>query len=118
MAKATHRMRFYHYPEVEELMKEMVNKKRGKEEPKDKDLKPLTEQRVSVVIDNVTGKHYKREPKWIQVDDKHKPKLLKCLSFKDLIIDPKQEKAKLASANMKNSKSTLRRRRLRLGSQK
>jgi hypothetical protein len=27
----------------------------------------LTEQLVSVVIDNVTGKNYKRQPKWISV---------------------------------------------------
>jgi KaiC/GvpD/RAD55 family RecA-like ATPase len=80
MAKATHRMRFYHYPEVEELMKEMVNKKRGKDEPQDKEPIPLTEQRVSVVIDNVTGKNYKRQPKWISVKG-DKPKILECLPF-------------------------------------
>jgi hypothetical protein len=63
--------------------------------------KPLTEQLVSVVIDNVTGKNYKRQPKWISVGndkltpeqesklkrDDPIPKLLKCLAFDDPKIE-------------------------------
>jgi hypothetical protein len=43
---------------------------------------PLEEQLVSVVIDNVTGKHYKRVPKRIMVEEEgDKPKVLRCLPF-------------------------------------
>jgi KaiC/GvpD/RAD55 family RecA-like ATPase len=111
MAKATHRMRFAHYPNVEDLMKGMVGNKRFEKRNEEK-LKAmtqeerrveaakrplLTEQLVSVVIDNVTGKNYKRQPKWISVKDvkltpeqKTKlkiddpnPKRLLCSSFED-----------------------------------
>jgi KaiC/GvpD/RAD55 family RecA-like ATPase len=101
MAKATHRMVFYQYPKVEDLMKDMVDKKRGKKDNGGEDVAPLHEQLVSVVIDNVTGKHYKREPKWIQVEENdpvtvivngrpesYRPKTLKFLSFDDNGIIP------------------------------
>ena len=42
----------------------------------------MEEQLVSVVIDNVTGKHYKRVPKRIMVEEEgDKPKVLRCLPF-------------------------------------
>ncbi|MGD0859653.1 MAG: ATPase domain-containing protein [Terracidiphilus sp.] len=107
MAKATHRMRFYHYPDVEKLMEGMVNRGTGEETASSSRMggkdpaKPLTEQLVSVVIDNVTGKNYKRQPKWISVGndkltpeqesklkrDDPIPKLLKCLAFDDPKIE-------------------------------
>jgi KaiC/GvpD/RAD55 family RecA-like ATPase len=100
MAKATHRMVFEHYPKIDELMKGIVDREKdlrkqpnmGQANEKDKSEDEagkgphLKEQLVSVVIDNVTGKHYKREPKWIRVPDvevkEGEPKLLECLPFK------------------------------------
>jgi hypothetical protein len=118
MAKATHRMKFTHYPVVEDLMKGVVEKMRKKKrldaltkeqrdaEEANKKLpeKPLlTEQLVSVVIDNVTGKNYKRQPKWISVEEveltpaqkeklkedeqRHTLKRLECLTFLSPKID-------------------------------
>jgi KaiC/GvpD/RAD55 family RecA-like ATPase len=108
MAKATHRMVFSQHPTVEKLMEEMVNSKRLEKRLKAMEQNrlpgrvpiglptPLDEQLVSVVIDNVTGKHYKREPRWIRVDDTNKPKLLECLPFKAPNIYPKQAEEKPA----------------------
>lgn len=105
MAKATHRMKFEHYPKVEDLMKGVVERehKDGRENKQSEALtieqhdaeaaakksleRPLlTEQLVSVVIDNVTGKNYKRQPKWISVKG-DKPKILECSPF----LEPKIE---------------------------
>jgi len=89
MAKASHRMVLWHFPKVEDLMKGMVERDcpelGGVESPEPL----LTEQLVSVVIDNVTGKHYKRQPKWIWVEEDsstradldNKPKVLHCVPF-------------------------------------
>jgi len=102
MAKATHRIHFFHYPKVEELMEAMVKSIHATEGSKT-GVSPepvLKEQLVSVVIDNVTGKHYKRQPKWIWVEEKEdesgptaSPKVLHCKPFNDPIIGwirPKQ----------------------------
>jgi hypothetical protein len=41
--------------------------------------KPLPEQLISVVVDNVTGKHYQRKPKWIRVEPSKEDKEKKFL---------------------------------------
>ena len=52
----------------------------------------LDEQLVSVVLDNVTGKHYGRHPKWLMVeeDEKDKAKTLFCLEMSDCILKANQ----------------------------
>jgi hypothetical protein len=42
---------------------------KSREESKEAGALELNEQLVSVVIDNVTGKHYRRQPKWVSVKE-------------------------------------------------
>jgi hypothetical protein len=42
---------------------------KSQEESKGAGALALNEQLVSVVIDNVTGKHYRRQPKWVSVKE-------------------------------------------------
>jgi hypothetical protein len=106
MAKATHRLVFSQFPRVEDLMRDMVKMKHkemlhpeiSKIENGMKRVEEgtcwladtgvalgpvLDEQLVSVVIDNVTGKHYKRQPKWIWVEQNpvNGRKVLHCEPF-------------------------------------
>jgi hypothetical protein len=95
MAKASHRMVLWHFPEVEDLMQEMVERSRAHQKARGAAEPLLTEQLVSVVIDNVTGKHYKRQPKWIWVEEdpgigkgsENKPKVLHFEPFAKPKID-------------------------------
>lgn len=93
MAKASHRIGLWHFPEVESLMKRMVERA-SRPSGGTACRRLLTEQLVSAVIDNVTGKHYKRQPKWIWVEERkgkeHKtkpPKVLHCEEFSKPYIE-------------------------------
>jgi hypothetical protein len=77
---------------MEKLMEDMVVFNR--QEKHEKIVNPpaiLGEQLVSVVVDNVTGKHYERKPKWIYVKEKGKAgkkrKYLYCSKFEEPKID-------------------------------
>jgi len=95
MAKATQRMVFSQSPHVEELMEDMVKWRRNQPAPGDAassiSSSILNEQLVSVVVDNVTGKHYKRQPQWVWVEEEpagkpksaKKPKVLQCRKFEE-----------------------------------
>jgi hypothetical protein len=81
LARADYRIRLAHYPTIPELMKWTL----FQQEPKLKEplshLGSLPEQAVSLVIDNVTGKHYDRTPKWLWVERQRledEPKTLHC----------------------------------------
>ncbi|MBD3337981.1 MAG: AAA family ATPase [Candidatus Lokiarchaeota archaeon] len=64
LANADYRIVLSHYPPMHELSKEIFEGLKNK--------KPtiLKEQLVSLVLDNVTGRHYVRQPKWIRVKQK------------------------------------------------
>jgi KaiC/GvpD/RAD55 family RecA-like ATPase len=94
LARADYRIKLSHQPKVEELSKditckieELINKKDDKEysnlfeKYKNRTLKTKNlklgheEQYVSLIIDNVTGRHYSRKPRWLSVSyDKKRPK--------------------------------------------
>lgn len=63
LANADFRIVLSHYPQIEELSRQIV------ESEKDNNKSTLEEQLVSLVIDNVTGKHYMRKPKWLWVEE-------------------------------------------------
>jgi hypothetical protein len=72
MAKASHRLVLRHFPNVEKLMSDKIQPQsdaKSREESKEAGALELNEQLVSVVIDNVTGKHYRRQPKWVSVKE-------------------------------------------------
>jgi KaiC/GvpD/RAD55 family RecA-like ATPase len=72
MAKASHRLVLRHFPDVEKLMSDKIQPNpdvKSQEESKGAGALALNEQLVSVVIDNVTGKHYRRQPKWVSVKE-------------------------------------------------
>ena len=80
LANADYRMRLSHYPTVEDLSGEIVRHERSKSDDKMAGVDthdPLIEQLVSLVIDNVSGKHYAREPRWVSVKGDQK-KILMC----------------------------------------
>ena len=63
LAKADYRIVMSHYPSIENLSRGYVEASEKKEEPR------LKEQLISLVLDNVTGRHYMRQPKWIRVEE-------------------------------------------------
>ena len=73
-SRADYRVRISHYPSIEVLSGQIIkNKILGESESY------LKEQLASLVIDNVVGKHYGREPKWLWVDPiKDDEKVLHC----------------------------------------
>jgi KaiC/GvpD/RAD55 family RecA-like ATPase len=83
LSRADYRIVLSHYPEKHELYNGIVQKRiaelRGEQENEGQ--KGLKEQLVCLVIDNVSGKHYGREPRWLWVTtEKQKPerKTLHC----------------------------------------
>jgi len=61
LANANFRIVLSHYPSMEQLSEHIVFPEKFKTSHR------LTEQLVSLVIDNVTGKHYSRQPRWLSV---------------------------------------------------
>jgi hypothetical protein len=84
-AKANYRMVLSHSPVVADLAREtaeQVLRRRAQNKPLKEPV--LREQLVSLVIDNVTGKHYGREPRWLWAEEPEAPKsgkTLHCESF-------------------------------------
>jgi len=119
MARATHRMLFYHFPTVEGLMESMVKSSReARDEPGERPKPVFEEQLVSVVVDIVTGKHYKRQPKWIWIDERPKTdppdraNVLGCKPFDEpriQLIPPKQRAAPkpVPASEQQHSSSTI-----------
>jgi KaiC/GvpD/RAD55 family RecA-like ATPase len=82
-SRADYRIALTHYPGMHELSQDIVNAKLLKPQRPRQEPEPLhlREQLVSLVIDNVTGKHYGREPRWLWVEqEKDGRKLLHCSS--------------------------------------
>jgi KaiC/GvpD/RAD55 family RecA-like ATPase len=82
-SRADYRITLTHYPGMHELSQDIVNAKLLKPQRSPQEPEPLhlKEQLVSLVIDNVTGKHYGREPRWLWVEQKKDgSKLLRCSS--------------------------------------
>lgn len=82
-SRADYRIALTHYPGMYELSQDIVNAKLLKPQGPRQEPEPphLGEQLVSLVIDNVTGKHYGREPRWLWVEqEKDGLKLLRCSS--------------------------------------
>ncbi|MFZ5516920.1 MAG: RAD55 family ATPase [Candidatus Zhuqueibacterota bacterium] len=61
LANANFRIVLSHYPTMEQLSEHIVFPEKFKASSR------VTEQLVSLVIDNVTGKHYSRQPRWLSV---------------------------------------------------
>ena len=73
LSRADYRIVTSHYPEKQELYKEILRRAR------DEDTYCRLEQLVCLVIDNVSGKHYGREPVWLWVDEvRATQKVLHC----------------------------------------
>jgi KaiC/GvpD/RAD55 family RecA-like ATPase len=70
-SRADYRIVLSHYPDVKELSKKIV-RSHGQ---------GIREQYVSLIIDNVTGKHYERKPRWLYVKEKNEVKTLHCTEF-------------------------------------
>jgi KaiC/GvpD/RAD55 family RecA-like ATPase len=71
-SRADYRIVLSHFPNIHELSERIVVSQLSKKEDK------LTEQLVSLVVDNVTGKHYGREPRWLYVTSNEEEKALHC----------------------------------------
>ncbi len=63
LANADYRIILSHYPNVNEFSEKFIQKVMKGEKPE------LEEQLVWLVIDNVTGKHYRRQPRWLWVEE-------------------------------------------------
>lgn len=77
-SRADYRIVLSHYPNVNELSEKIINRQG----------RIIREQYVSLIIDNVTGKHYERKPRWLYVTEendgitqKNKAKTLHCDEF-------------------------------------
>jgi hypothetical protein len=83
-ARASHRLALRHFPDVTTLMANKISSGAGG--------KARDEQLISVVIDNVTGKHYRRSPTWVHVKEiKQSDKdVKKTLGFSSFGRPPKQ----------------------------
>jgi KaiC/GvpD/RAD55 family RecA-like ATPase len=75
-SRADYRIVLSHYPDVRSLSERIVENQNLKSNPK-------KEQFVCLVVDNVTGKHYGRQPRWLSVIEKGTNKTLLCK------LDPK-----------------------------
>jgi hypothetical protein len=81
-SRADYRIVMSHYPEKSALYKDIVDHRdivrQGQRTTDVEKIEPLQEQLVSLVIDNVSGKHYGREPRWLRVIPKKEGKVLLC----------------------------------------
>ena len=77
-SRADYRIVLSHYPDIQRLSEYIVEASRPEQGGKKKsDLYP-NEQLVSLVVDNVTGKHYGRELRWLYVTTGDEGKTLHC----------------------------------------
>jgi KaiC/GvpD/RAD55 family RecA-like ATPase len=67
-SRADYRIVLSHYPDVKKLSEEIVLHSG----------QAIREQYVSLIIDNVTGKHYERKPRWLYVTENDNGKTLHC----------------------------------------
>ena len=79
---ADYRIYLSHYPSSYDLAERIAKRKPGEQCDEDDD-----EQLVSVVVDNVTGRHYGRQPRWLGVHeaDPPQPKRLFCGRWADYV---------------------------------
>jgi KaiC/GvpD/RAD55 family RecA-like ATPase len=70
-SRADYRIVLSHYPDVRSLSERIVENRNLSSNPK-------KEQFVCLVVDNVTGKHYGRQPRWLSVLEKGNNKALLC----------------------------------------
>ncbi len=85
-ARADYRINLYHYPEMEQLSDSIIYKNqeqlRKLKRLKQNIIVRLKEQLISLVIDNVSGRHYSRQPRWLYVEENEvsneKVKTLRC----------------------------------------
>ena len=71
LARANYRIVLSHFPDTNTLMRKLVGSN-GKS--------AIQEQLVGLVIDNVTGKHYGRNPVWLHVEQGQQTKTLRCFN--------------------------------------
>ena len=77
-ARADYRISLLHYPRTYELTQQIAQKASDSSGAVNGE---LYQQAVSLIIDNVTGKHYDRTPRWLWViepDVAGLPKVLNC----------------------------------------
>jgi uncharacterized protein YegP (UPF0339 family) len=86
-SRADYRIMMSHYPEKPDLYRDIV--RRGTYPFSGAMGQPIDEQLVGLVIDNVTGKHYGREPKWLWVEEKEKNKKTLHCEFSPHLRHPK-----------------------------
>lgn len=98
LANADIRIVLSHYPNMESFSKTLIDYARGESSDY------LEEQLVSLIVDNVTGKHYRRHPRWLKVDETqiqdNKPimiaKILHCYDRPEKVV---KSSAELYKAN-------------------
>lgn len=93
-SRADYRIVLSHYPDVKSLSERIVENRSHQSNPK-------KEQLVCLVVDNVTGKHYGRQPRWLSVEEKGNEKTLKC----SMSPERKKVKEKMMGLKMKKMKS-------------
>ena len=76
-SRADYRIVLSHYPDVRTLSEKMVENA-AKSNGDKKEPNQLSEQLVCLVVDNVTGKHYGRQPRWLFVKEPENTKTLFC----------------------------------------
>lgn len=83
LSRADYRIVMSHYPEKPELYEDII---RG--QAKSEEARYLKEQLVCLVIDNVSGKHYGREPRWLWVEQvSDTQKVLHCDRDPHLVLE-------------------------------
>jgi KaiC/GvpD/RAD55 family RecA-like ATPase len=89
-SRANYRIVLSHFPDVQTLSQQIVKsalKKRAGAgiDPREaqNSIEQMTEQLVFLVVDNVTGKHYRREPRWLSATEDIKDETKKTLHCSD-----------------------------------
>jgi KaiC/GvpD/RAD55 family RecA-like ATPase len=85
-SRADYRIVLSHYPSIHDLSEQRIKAYIENGYAKAPSRYLLTEQLVSLVVDNVTGKHYGREPRWLYVKTTEKGKELHCDTKPDAIF--------------------------------
>jgi hypothetical protein len=86
---ADYRISLSHYPTPYDLAKGVFQNQSDECKSSLAVIPKLYEQLVSVVVDNVTGKHYGRHPRWLMVEPQigKKEKTLKCLETPECAVE-------------------------------
>ena len=84
LANADYRIILSHYPNVNEFFERSFNSAIKGVQPL------LQEQLVWLIIDNVTGRHYRRQPRWLWVEEISDEKDPSKISHKILHIEEYQ----------------------------